>query len=460
MNEGNPLPELGGRRWVGDVFADLYDWLDERPAWVEDQVAEEWSPLDARVVTAIREADGDVPDALREAYVAAVRDLGAARGVIATAQALDTAFETVRMDEGWPRLRRHLRAKGTLTRERAGALLPLPEHEVSLPRHHTEQYFANVRRLLPEGDFAVRWAPLPSRAEVRARAGLVRVVFVPCVDKHDLDFGLIRAVPADAPAGTRAHFDTPHRKGAEDRVFERLKRAILLAEREDAQLLLAPELALTPAVWERVRKEVLPGLRASAGRGLRLLLLGTAAVDRVDGLHRNQALLVDRFGEEILRQNKCHPFTLDEQQQRFYGLDGACCGQEPCEPIRLHPRELHLRDSRTLGRFAVLICEDLAVLEPGPRAAARLGSDLFLSPVMDGSLTAGRWVDRWSAVHKELAGIRVAVANSMYFATLAPTGAPPFGVGLVRGKGDRTPRLFETRSVEDGLVVDVPLAVG
>ncbi len=454
------LIDLAGCGGIGDVFAELYDALEARWAQLYDR-------CDARGVltappslaTAIRGADGEIPDALR-AWLARGED--ALLVAYAAARAIDTAFG--RFDaKSWPRTFAEAVRTHTLTRRAGPTLLP-----GGAPDENGE-FAANfrLRRRKLAGDLSVRWRPLPAGQDlVRPAHPRLRVAFLPAIDREDVEFVRI-------PKPNGAVFEARHAPGAEERVFARFQAAVARADREDAALLLAPELSFTPTLWDRARA-FLRTLPRRSGSGVRWLLLGSAATDRdEDGRPRNQARLVGRHGELLLEQNKTRPFAFTPGQQDFYRLREHLGGQTTPEHIRLDPRVLVLLESATLGRLAVLICEDLAHDEPGPRVAAPLGVRLYLTPVMDGEFADWRWVSACATCHAWSGRVQVLAVNSLVLPQRSPYPSPPEGraVGVAgplsawRPGADGSPAPWPPRIVhlppgEDVVVaeVDVHLA--
>ncbi|MDP2311651.1 MAG: hypothetical protein Q8P41_02005 [Pseudomonadota bacterium] len=402
---------------IGDAYAELYDALEARWARLYDRCNTRGAdavrvPMD--LVAGIRAADGDIPGTLRAWIDAHAEDPLLA--AYAAMRAIDAAF--ARFDATtWPRTWAALRRDHTLTSRSRPTLLPGGATD------DNGDFAANfrLRRRVASGDLAVEWRPLdPGHDLPRTAHPRLRVAFLPAIAHGDIDF--VRLVK---PGG--AVFEARHAEGAEDRVFDRFVRAVAHADRADAALLLAPELSFTPALWDRARAWLRRRPRRS-GSGVRWLLLGSAATDRdADGRPRNQALLVSRHGDVLSTQNKTRPFAFTGPQQDFYKLREDLGGEHTPEHIRLDPRVLVLLESATLGRLAVLICEDLAHEDPGPRMAAPLGVRLYLTPVMDGEFADWRWVSACATWHAWSARVQVIAVNSLVLPERAGRPSPPEG---------------------------------
>ncbi|MDP2310585.1 MAG: hypothetical protein Q8P18_31490 [Pseudomonadota bacterium] len=451
----SPHAEEGGAS-IGDLFADLYDALEARWGRLYDRCDVRGADAVAApraLVAAIRAADGGVPAPLL-AWIHAQEDepLLVAFAVMRVIDAAFARFDPI----AWPATWAALRQNHSLTTRARPTLLPggAPEE--------TGDFSANfrLRRRVVVGDLSVEWRPLPPGHDLpRIAHPRLRVAFLPAITDLDIDF-----VRLSRPKG--AVFEARHVEGAEERIFARFVRAVDHADREDASLLLAPELSFTPALWDRARAWLKRRPRRT-GSGVRWLLLGTAATDRdADGRPRNQALLVSRHGEVLSQQNKTRPFSFTRSQQEFYSLREALGGDTTPEHIRLDPRVLVLLESATLGRLAVLICEDLAHEDPGPRLAAPLGVRLYLTPVMDGEFADWRWVSACATWHAWSNRVQVIAVNSLVLPERAGRPAPAEGraVGVTgplsawRPGLDGSPAPWPPRLVHLPLGADVVVA--
>jgi len=409
--------DLSGCATIGDLFAELYDALEARWARLYDLCDVRGADAVAvpiAVGRTIRAADGDVPAALRVWIDAQTDD--SLLVAFAVLRAIDTAF--ARFDATtWPATWAALRENHSLTTRARPTLLPggAPEE--------TGEFSGNfrLRRRIVAGDLTVEWRPLPPGHDLpRVAHPRLRVAFLPAITESDINF-----VRLEKPRG--AVFEARHVEGAEERIFARFCRAVARADREDAALLLAPELSFTPSLWDRARAWLKRRPRRT-GSGVRWLLLGTAATERdADGRPRNQALLVSRHGEVLAQQNKTRPFAFTKSQQTFYQLHDTLGGDTTPEHIRLDPRVLVLLESATLGRLAVLICEDLAHEDPGPRLAAPLGVRLYLTPVMDGEFADWRWVSACATWHAWSNRVQVIAVNSLVLPERTGRAAPAEG---------------------------------
>jgi predicted amidohydrolase len=172
-----------------------------------------------------------------------------------------------------------------------------------------------------------------------------------------------------------------------------------------------PELTLTPGLLEHW----IDVLRAPPPRGsrLRLLLVGSGPLERDErGMVANRAVLLSRSGEVLLTQDKRHGFALDDDQVEKWGLTEDLDGPGAyAEPLLLG-RNLTIRES-SIGRFAVVICEDLGRVAQDGRAMLELGPSFLLAPVLSKPTLPHYWEHSDAKKWASEVGADTVVANSL-----------------------------------------------
>jgi hypothetical protein len=216
-------------------------------------------------------------------------------------------------------------------------------------------------------------------------------------------------------------------------VLERLPAILEAVERCGAQLAILPEGCLSDEIleaWRDLLTRSRPGWRSQ----LRWLLLGTGPV----GGRGNRAVIVDRMGRELLRQDKLSDFTLTDWQVVSWGIPHSGAEFPSGTLFREDvPRDVvfHTIDG-FLGRIGVLVCESLSrwpdgrsdeVVGPGP-------SHIF-APVFSKPIRPRGWEEVASSQLSNLIGSWVMVSNSLVTTTkLRADGAADEGYScLVSG---------------------------
>jgi hypothetical protein len=146
-----------------------------------------------------------------------------------------------------------------------------------------------------------------------------------------------------------------------------------------------------------------------------------------------------------MTQDKIHLYEMSPPEIEKYGLQGEF---DPTlggfqEDALIHPRSLQLCESKGLGRFAVLICEDFSHLEPAAVTAIKLGAEFLICPVMDGSFEPYRWVPSWADWYARTYRVQSVSINSLVLPSREPSakpGRPPrrrYKVGVVARSANR-----------------------
>ncbi len=213
------------------------------------------------------------------------------------------------------------------------------------------------------------------------------------------------------------------------RLAERAEAAVRRLQAEGAQIAVFPELVVPDAVLRRIKQVLADTIRERAS--LQVVVAGSYSRGRGNnGLPYNEAIVLNGRGEELWRQRKLHHYEMHPYEQKRFGLYKYFGGLYAREAVATHPRTLTVRDS-SLGRLAVLICEDIAQPIPGFHNLTALQVNYVFSPVMAGALEASRSFARQAERLTIDAGAVCVVANSMPLAKAEwgeKPGFPPLGI--------------------------------
>jgi len=114
------------------------------------------------------------------------------------------------------------------------------------------------------------------------------------------------------------------------------------------------------------------------------------------------------------RQSKHHRWKLDEYQIRRYNL-GHVLGKRKSwwEGIDVASRRCHFYVFRNGASMAVLICEDLARIDPVQAVVRAVGPNLVIALLMDGPQLERRWPGRYATVLADDPGSAVLTLTSL-----------------------------------------------
>lgn len=114
------------------------------------------------------------------------------------------------------------------------------------------------------------------------------------------------------------------------------------------------------------------------------------------------------------RQSKHHRWKLDEYQIRRYNL-GHVLGKRKSwwEHIDVASRRCHFYVFRNGASMAVLICEDLARIDPVQAVVRAVGPNLVIALLMDGPQLERRWPGRYATVLADDPGSAVLTLTSL-----------------------------------------------
>ncbi len=178
-------------------------------------------------------------------------------------------------------------------------------------------------------------------------------------------------------------------------------------EKVDAVVL--PETALTEEMAIKVASVL--------GREANIELFVTGVVARDGDRARNRTFsAIYKGGSAVASwtQSKHHRWKLDEQQVRRYNL-GHVLGKKRSwwESIDVSTRECHFYVFRHGASLAVLICEDLARIEPVQNVVRAVGPNLVIALLMDGPQLERRWPGRYATVLADDPGSAVLTLTSL-----------------------------------------------
>ncbi|RKS77266.1 hypothetical protein BZB76_2644 [Actinomadura pelletieri DSM 43383] len=199
----------------------------------------------------------------------------------------------------------------------------------------------------------------------------------------------------------------------------RIKAIVRRLDESGAQLAVMPETSLSDALldlWKEVAFDTAG--RDRDRRPLRFLMLGSGPLGG-DDPPPNRAVLIDRWtGEELLVQDKLSGFTLDAAQMRLWRLPDAPPSGTAVEYAR-PGSTISVLDS-SLGRLAVLICEDLGRSIGWERELQSAGVSHLLVPIFSKPILEHRWEDQ--GAERQVAGLGtwVTVSNSLAVGAAIP----------------------------------------
>ncbi len=202
-----------------------------------------------------------------------------------------------------------------------------------------------------------------------------------------------------------------------------------------------PELTLDEHLVGMWRK-TLAEMRPSPGSKLRFVMIGTGPMTlgpghRDDNRMINRAVVLDRAGRELMQQDKRHPFTMDEEMVREWGLEGELGRGAAAEPI-VPGAPLKVAEA-AFGRMVILICEDLARPIDDGELLRALGPSLCLAPVFSKPTLAHFWEHTSAKTLAAGVGTHTVIANSLVIEDLqrnAGTLETDLGTALAYSPGE------------------------
>ncbi len=202
-------------------------------------------------------------------------------------------------------------------------------------------------------------------------------------------------------------------KNRETEVFEFLSSLIDSAAEQVDRVhgVVLPELALDEATAEKVATKLANKF------DLEIFISGVlSAPSEAGAAARNQAfssIFVDRQSDPWL-QSKHHRWRLDGNQIRRYHFGHAL---DPSwkwwEEIDIEKRELNFYVFRKGATLAVLVCEDLARIDPVQPAIRSIGPNLVVALLFDGPQKVSRWPGKYATILSDDPGSSVLTVTSL-----------------------------------------------
>ncbi|MGV0759105.1 hypothetical protein V6768_07345 [Tistrella mobilis] len=306
----------------------------------------------------------------------------------------------------------------------------------------------NVALLPPAGIVRAPWLPSAGMADGLLqdddRLNLLVVPYPYRANGH-----ILRPVTTITP-GTARYFCVdfesyaiPGSTGSVKEAAEALSRLIRRAEDEIGTIhgVLFPEYAMPPTIARWLSRHV-----ASNHPGLELFVTGSLArANSSASLVSNLAMTAHYDQGRLLRrwsQNKHHRWKLDGDQIRRYHLGHALdVNDEWWESIDVDQRTCNFSVVRNGLSLAVLICEDLARMDPVMPVIHAVGPSLVVALLMDGPQLEARWPGRYATALAEDPGSSVLTITSTALIRRSASAPGPQVVGLWKEPGGRAREL-------------------
>jgi hypothetical protein len=178
----------------------------------------------------------------------------------------------------------------------------------------------------------------------------------------------------------------------------------------DIHLVVMPELALSTSQYQAVRN-------ALDARGI-ILVSGVAEESDSGGLGANYAAMSipSRTVPPVLEfwQRKHHRWRLDKDQIIRYDLSSSLLPARLWwEGIDVSERTINFVRIRNWLSACVLICEDLARIDPVGRLVRTVAPDLVIALLLDGPQLKGRWPANYATVLADDPGSSVLTLTSL-----------------------------------------------
>lgn len=270
------------------------------------------------------------------------------------------------------------------------------------------------------------------------------------------------ASPPDWPAmPERYRFFSYERESQVDAFENYFKAACKKAEAfaDDIDMVILPELALTKdehqAASRLARKSsaiLIGGVHGEVKRAGRMFSENKAIVE-FDGLAASKK-------PSKINQPKHHRWCLDSNQIAQYKLAGFLPGANNLwENCVLPRRELTFVPLTYWLTFCVLICEDLARLDPVSENLRAVGPNLVISLLMDGPQIPGRWGSRYASVLADDPGSSVLTVTSLGMSRLSeprdPEATNRSGVIALWRDNASGEHVIELKDEEDAAILNI-----
>jgi hypothetical protein len=185
------------------------------------------------------------------------------------------------------------------------------------------------------------------------------------------------------------------------------------AERTGARLdaVVFPELSLSPGIASLVAKQL-------RERGLEFFIAGVGP--RKSGTAESENFAEIHGAKDLSRQAKHHRWCLENSQIKRYELAHILDGARVWwEDIELGPREVNFLVFRPGATLVVLVCEDMARVDPAQVVLRSVGANLVIALLFDGPQLESRWPARYATVLAEDPGSSVLTVTSLGMARRA-----------------------------------------
>ncbi len=291
-----------------------------------------------------------------------------------------------------------------------------------LPRIHTPQSGLTVRSLSHHlalcnaTEVRPSWQFLPHISPSPAESREWNVLVVPWpLTLTKGSFRPVAGAKGKMPFGF-GYFtlEAPHTNGtAAKRIGSLLERAAgALGRSVDCVVL--PELALSIREHLSVSKVVL------AAHAMLITGVGETSRRGTPGrnMYRVDVPCMESHPFSVV-QHKHHRWRLDPSQIETYGLSRLDPDRQWWEHIGIEPRELRFLVLQPWLVLAVLICEDLARLDPVSDCLRAVGPNLVISLLLDGPQLDSRWPARYATVLADDPGSAVLTVTSLGMAELS-----------------------------------------
>ena len=221
------------------------------------------------------------------------------------------------------------------------------------------------------------------------------------------------AEPPRSPRASLFDIDQKWLEGVDADAFAAFLENLITAARKEVDSVHAvvlPEAALTDDMATKVAK------RLAATANIELFVSGVTAKENEHSIQNCTYSAVYKSGEIVASwlQAKHHRWKLDDTQIRRYHL-GHVLGKRNAwwEAIDVSGRECHFFVFRHGASLAVLICEDLARIDPVQNVVRAVGPNLVIAVLMDGPQLERRWPGRYATVLADDPGSAVLTLTSL-----------------------------------------------
>jgi hypothetical protein len=283
------------------------------------------------------------------------------------------------------------------------ALSVVPTHEKD---HDGKSVPVRARHFSDDGLYGCKRPPNPGRE---------KILFVPVMERREdiLCSEEIRNGRRFAGFVPAAHVDPA----------TRLQEA--LSTEGPIDIAVAGEFTFTPAGVDSLSSR----LQRKQAHRASVIIAGSGCTDEKDaGLAWNEASVLNGRGKLLWQQRKLWPAAILRDRAIEFGLGDP--GEDKIHEDTASGAELVVADIDNVGRFVILICQDL---ENDPLASEIVKwyqPDWVISPILDRDASIGRWAHISSIAKSRVSRTRFLIACST---ALAPDGSAdpaPFALAL------------------------------